>query len=183
MIVRRGALAHWSRAGYAYIWIMLTQRPNYSYRDAPDVPTFDDSGPVAVMDATCGLCAKGARWIAHNDRAQAFRIIPVQSALGGALARHYGQDPDDPVTWIVIEQGRAYGSLDAMIQVGRRFGGRWRILQGLRLIPRFLRDRAYLLVARNRYRIMGRADLCNLPDPEIQKRLITEGPAGSEKRG
>lgn len=126
-----------------------------------------------VMDAHCALCARGARWIARNDRAGAFTIIPVQSELGGALMRHYGLDPVDPVSWLYVEHGRAFTSLDALIRVGRRLGGVWRGLVVLRLLPRAVQDPLYRLVARNRYRLFGRADLCALPDPQVQKRLLT----------
>ena len=151
---------------------MRHDRPAFSYRDDPRIPAFDDAGPVAVMDATCGLCAKGAAWIARNDAAEVFRIVPVQSDLGAALLQHYGMDPEDPLTWLVLDQGAAFGSLDATIHVGRRLGGLWHVLTLLRVLPRRWRDVLYGVVARNRYKIMGRADLCNLPNPQIQKRLL-----------
>ncbi|KMW56238.1 putative membrane protein [Candidatus Rhodobacter oscarellae] len=151
---------------------MLTERAPYAYRRDLAVPEFDDSGPVAVLDAQCGLCARGARWIARNDHAEVFRLIPLQSELGRALAAHYGVSPDDPATWIVIEGGRGFGALEAAAQAARHMGWRWRWLAVLRLVPRALPDTAYRLVARNRYRLFGRADLCALPDPEVLRRLM-----------
>ena len=124
------------------------------------------------MDATCGICAKGARWIAHNDTKQEFRSIPLQSDLGHALMRHNGLDPDDPTSCLYLQDGLPYEGADAVIRVGQRLGGRWRMLGALRIIPAALLHRLYLLIARNRYRLSGRADLCNLPDPAIQARLL-----------
>jgi len=144
----------------------------YSWRSDRAVPEFDDTGSLTVMDATCGLCARGAKWIAHNDHGGAFRIIPVQSALGEGLLRHFGMDPKDPISWLYLEGGRGYSSLDATIMVGRKLGGCWRALEALRLIPKRLRDAAYRLAARNRYKVMGRADLCAMPDPDVQTRLL-----------
>lgn len=151
----------------------LAPRDPYSYRDDPAVPRFDDTGPRTVMDAHCALCARGARWIARNDRDEAFRIIPMQSALGAALFDHFGLDPDDPLSWLFIENGVAYTSLDAIMRVGDRLGGMFRLLSVMRVLPRPVQDRLYGVVARNRYRILGRADLCGLPDPAVQARLLT----------
>ena len=151
---------------------MLRNTAPYSYKAAHNVPQFDDSGLIAIMDETCGLCSKGARWIAHSDARQVFKIVPIQSELGVALAQHYGVDPADPLTWLVLDHGVVHHGMDATIHVGRRLGGRWRALTVLKVFPRGLRDWAYGVVARNRYRVMGRADLCNLPDPEVQKRLL-----------
>lgn len=150
----------------------LTPRAPYAYRDDSAVPDFDDSGPRTVMDARCGLCARGARWIARNDRHGAFRIIPMQSDLGAALFTHFGLDPADPASWLFLEDGRGYTSLDAIMRVGARLGGPSLLLRAFRILPRGLQDRAYGLIARNRYRLSRRVDLCALPDPEVQRRLI-----------
>lgn len=125
-----------------------------------------------VMDARCSLCARGAAWIARNDTAHAFTIIPVQSDVGRALMLHYGLDPADPSSWLFVQDGRAYCSLDALIRVGWRLGGVWRVFVLLRVLPIAVQDILYRAVARNRYRLFGTADLCNLPDPEVQKRLL-----------
>ncbi|MEM9585518.1 MAG: DCC1-like thiol-disulfide oxidoreductase family protein [Pseudomonadota bacterium] len=144
----------------------------YSWRNDPNVPAFSDDGAITVMDAQCGLCARGARWIARADRKAEFRIVPMQTPLGAALMRHFGMDPADPLTWLYLEDGTGHSSLDAMIKVGLRLGGIWRALTLLRMIPKPLRDAAYGIVARNRYKVMGRADLCALPDPDVQERLM-----------
>lgn len=151
---------------------MIRNRDPFSYRGDAAIPAFD-AGPVfTVMDAHCALCARGAAWIARNDRAAAFRIIPLQSDLGEALMRHYGLDPADPTSWLFVQDGLAYSSLDAFIRVGWRLGGVWRGLSLLRVLPRMVQDALYRAVARNRYRLFGRTDLCALPDPEVQKRLV-----------
>jgi predicted DCC family thiol-disulfide oxidoreductase YuxK len=147
-------------------------RDPHSYLGDPSVPGFS-AGPVfTVMDARCSLCARGAAWIARHDRAQEFTIIPLQSEVGRALMVHYGLDPADPASWLYVEDGRAFASLDAFVRVGRRLGGVWRGLRILGVLPRVVRDTLYRLVARNRYRLFGTTDLCALPDPGVQKRLL-----------
>ncbi len=151
---------------------MIADRAPYSYKDDPAVLNFPDDGPVTVMDAHCSLCARGARWIARNDHRNEFRIVPMQSPLGEALLRHYGLDLDDPVSWLYLENGRAYSSLDAVMNAGLRLGGVWNALTVLSILPKRMRDLLYLVVARNRYRIFGKTDMCALPDEQIRKRLI-----------
>ncbi len=144
----------------------------YSFLDDPAVPPFDVPDHFTVMDANCGLCAKGAAWIARNDVEQKFRIVPVQSVPGTALLRHYGMDPEDPLSWLYIAKGHAHTSLDAIIRVGQELGGAWKILAVFKLLPRGAQDYLYGVVARNRYRFLGRKSFCDIPDPGIQSRII-----------
>ncbi len=137
---------------------MKIEKPPYSYRVDENVPQFSDTGPFTVMDAHCSLCACGAKWIAHNDYQEVFRVIPLQSDLGNALMLHYEMDPADPMSWLFVEDGCAYSSMDAIIRVGNRLGRIWKALNILRVIPRQAQDYIYGLFARNRYRFFGKTD-------------------------
>ena len=166
----RPLVSGWIEDNYSTMTNSAPQRQ--THRSDPAVPAFDDSGPCTVMDAKCGVCARGARWIARNDRKGEFRIIPMQSPLGAALLRHYGMSPEDPSSWLYLADGQAFVSAEAIIRLGQRLGGRWRGLVVLRLLPRGARDWLYQRLARNRYRISRPVDLCSLPDPDVQRRLL-----------
>lgn len=128
--------------------------------------------PIAVMDAGCVLCSWGARMIHRMDRSGEIRIAPVQSETGAALMRANGLDALDPESWLFIEDGIVWRDFDALIRVGERSGGWGRIWSLLRLIPRPARNWLYARVARNRYAMFGRGDMCALPDPAFQARLL-----------
>lgn len=146
--------------------------PLHSYRADPAVPDFDDGTPVAVMDGNCTLCTFGARLIDRFDRSGTIRICPATTPLGRALLVHYGIDPDDPESWLFLADGRAHASLDAMIRAGAHAGGIGRILAVLRILPSPLRDWLYRRLARNRYRLFGRTDMCAVAGPGLRARLI-----------
>ena len=121
----------------------LRRRDPYSWRDDPAVPAFDDKGPIAVMDGTCPLCSWGARRIAQLDRAGAFRICPVNTPLGTALVRHYGLAPDDPKTWLFLDNGHAASGMEAIIRIGERLSGIGRLATAMRVLPRPARVWSY----------------------------------------
>lgn len=144
----------------------------FSFRRDPQVPRFADEAPLAVMDAECALCSWGARMIHRLDQGGSVRICPIQSPLGAALLRHYGLEPGDPSSWLFIDEGVAHRDFEAVVHAARRFGGWGRLAVVLLVLPRPLRDWLYRRLARNRYAIFGRADMCALPDPAFQKRLL-----------
>lgn len=144
----------------------------FSHRDDPAVPDFDDTVPIAFMDGDCVLCTTGARMIARFDTSAEIKICPVQSDLGQAVLTHYGFDISDPDSWLFLEDGAVWTSIDAIIRVGERIGGIGRILSALRILPRPVRDWLYRRIARNRYAVMGRREQCMLPEPALRDRLI-----------
>ena len=151
----------------------LPHRKPYSYREDSAVPRFDDSGPAVFMDGACALCAGSARLIARLDRRGEFRICPIQSPLGTAVMRHYGLDPENPESWLYLEDGEAYPSLDGIIRAGRRLGGKGRWLGVLRPLPHPFQDWLYRRIARNRYAFFGREDMCAVPDPALARRILS----------
>ena len=146
-------------------------RPDYSWRADPRVPAFDDDAPLAVMDGDCGLCSRTARVLSRLDRAGTLRICTAQGSLGRALMTHAGLRAEDPETWLALIDGRLYGGADAVMAMGRTLGGLGHSARLLYLVPRQLRDPMYRSVARNRYRLLGRTEMCSLPDPALRARL------------
>ncbi len=135
-------------------------------------PGLTPGTPVAVMDADCAICTLGARMIHRLDRTGEVRICPVQTDLGRRLMEDNGVDAADPETWLLIEGGTVWRDAEAIIRIGARSGGRGRLLALLKIIPRPLRDWLYRRLARNRYALFGRGDMCAIPDPAFRARLI-----------
>jgi predicted DCC family thiol-disulfide oxidoreductase YuxK len=85
-----------------------------------------------------------------------------------------GLDPEDAGTFVLIADGKAYVKSDAAIRLSRYFRPAWRSLGVIKIIPRQLRDWAYDVVARRRYRWFGRLDSCMVPTSELKARFIEE---------
>jgi predicted DCC family thiol-disulfide oxidoreductase YuxK len=130
------------------------------------------SGPIIVFDAQCILCSANAQFVLKHDRGRRFRLASMQSKAGSALYRRFGIDPADPETMIVVDGSRALRNSDAVLAIYTGLGWPWKALGALRLVPRFVRDPVYLLVARNRYRIFGRRETCWVPSPDHADRIL-----------
>ena len=146
----------------------------FSFSADPSVPKFDEVYALAVMDGDCALCTRGARVIARLDRQDRIRICTAQSELGRALLIHHGLDPDDPESWLFIENGRAWQSMDAWIKVAETCGGIGHVLRALWVLPLPVRNWLYRRVALNRIRLFGRTDMCAVPDPKLRAKLLPE---------
>jgi predicted DCC family thiol-disulfide oxidoreductase YuxK len=73
---------------------------------------------------------------------------------------------------VLIEDGRLYLRSTAVLRVARRMSFPWWLASAALVVPAFLRDPVYRVVAAIRHRIAGRSNACEIPPPEIRERLI-----------
>ncbi|RYD66547.1 MAG: thiol-disulfide oxidoreductase DCC family protein [Sphingomonadales bacterium] len=128
--------------------------------------------PIIVFDAECVLCSVNAQFVLRHDTRGHFRLASMQGEVGAALYREFGIDPADPDTMIVVSDGRALRDSDAVLAIWSGLGWPWRAVGALRIVPRAIRDPAYRLLARNRYRMFGKRSSCWLPAPEHAERML-----------
>lgn len=126
---------------------------------------------VILFDGVCVFCSRWVQFVVARDEAARFRFTPIQSAYGTRLAQALGIDADDPDTNAVIHGGVAYFKSDAALTVLSLLPG-WSWVRVLFAVPRPLRDAVYNIVAKNRYRIFGKYDVCIVPDAELRARVL-----------
>jgi len=147
-------------------------REAYSYRADPAVPDFPDDRPIIIFDGYCALCSGWARFVLRHDRRARFRLLPAQSPLGRALYVHYGLDPEDYETNILIEQGLAWFKSEGSIRMAEGLGFPMSLASGFRILPIGARDRLYACIARNRLRLFGKRAVCYRSDPRHLDRFL-----------
>ena len=129
--------------------------------------------PIIVFDAQCVLCSANAQFVLRHDRRGHFRLASMQGEVGSALYRRFGIDPGNPESLIVVDGGRLYRDSEAILAIYGGLGWPWRALAVIgRVVPRFLRDPTYRWIARHRYRLFGRRDVCWVPSAEYAERVL-----------
>jgi predicted DCC family thiol-disulfide oxidoreductase YuxK len=151
----------------------ISVQESFSYRSDPAVPLFPDDRPIFIFDGACVFCCGFANFILRKDRLRRFRLMTVQTPLGTALYRHFGLDPTAAETNVLLEDGRAFFKSEGSLRVFRRLGFPYSLIAMGRLLPRSARDRAYDVIARNRFRWFGTWDACRVPDPSERDRFLS----------
>jgi len=135
----------------------------------------ESESTIVLFDGRCGLCTRSVQFILKRDRDARFRFAPLESAAAArACARIGAPTPQavEPDSIIVIADNRALERSDAALAIAARLPFPWPIFAVFRVVPRGLRDWAYGIVARNRYRWFGRHDACMIPTPEQRARFL-----------
>jgi predicted DCC family thiol-disulfide oxidoreductase YuxK len=127
---------------------------------------------LLLFDGVCHLCDGAVKFVLRHDRSQRIRFTSIQSELGQRLYTQHGLDPQAMPSFLFITPSGPHMAGDAVIEVCRVMGGVWSLAVLGKILPKALRDAAYGLVAKNRYRWFGREDACMLPTPELRERML-----------
>ncbi|MCA9578619.1 MAG: thiol-disulfide oxidoreductase DCC family protein [Polyangiales bacterium] len=130
---------------------------------------------VILFDAECVVCSGWVHFILRNDPKANLRIGAVQTETGRALLRYAGLDPDDIDTMLFVERGVPYSQSSAFLRAVRYLRFPWPLLTVGRVIPVFLRNWLYDRVAKNRYKLFGKKELCLIPSPAERARFLPDG--------
>lgn len=127
---------------------------------------------IFLFDGVCNFCNDGVNFIIRHDPERKFRFASLQSDAGKALLAKHGLGDLPLSTSVLIEGDRVYMNSAGVLQTARRLGGIYALATIFFLVPRPLRDWAYKMFARNRYRLFGQRDQCMVPTPEVRQRFL-----------
>ena len=126
---------------------------------------------IVLFDGVCHFCTASVQFIIKRDPTAQFRFASQQSPAGRALLVKAGL-PETMDTFVLIESGHAHTRSTAALKVASKLTGAWWLFGIFWLVPRFVRNAAYGVVARNRYRWFGKHESCWIPTPEIRARFL-----------
>lgn len=128
---------------------------------------------LLLFDGVCNLCNGLVQFIIRHDGKRRFRCAAIQSMAAQAILSSHGRDPQALTSLVYCRKDRVFVRSGAALHVARDLGGAWQLAFIFILVPRFLRDAVYDLVARNRYRWFGRRGQCMVATAELQDRFLT----------
>lgn len=108
-----------------------------------------------TYDAECNFCNGVVRFLRKRDKRSRFRFVPLQSEEGGELIKGAGLAEKDRNTVVYYSGKKIYLRSTAVLHILKDTGGIWSLLYGFIIVPRFIRDYVYRLIARYRYHIAG----------------------------
>ena len=75
-------------------------------------------------------------------------------------------------TVILQEGNKIYVRSEAVLRILKHTGGIYRLCWLFMLVPRFLRDACYELIANHRYQWFGKQEQCRVPTPELKAKFL-----------
>ncbi|MBI5401922.1 MAG: DUF393 domain-containing protein [Ignavibacteriae bacterium] len=126
---------------------------------------------IVLFDGVCNFCNSSVNFIIKRDRKDYFKFSPLQSEF----AKEYFNKNNIENNFnsiVLIENGKLYKKSSAALKIAKQLSGFWELAYIFIVIPPFIRNFLYDIIAKYRYKWFGRKDTCMIPDEKIRNKFI-----------
>ncbi len=127
---------------------------------------------IVLFDGFCNLCSRSVKFIIRHDRHGVILFAALSSDVGQRLLKEHEIDSEKIDSIVYLRDDIALIKSTAVLYILRDIGGWYKLLFAFIVIPRFLRDLTYNLIAKSRYRVFGRKQYCLIPGESIKARFL-----------
>ena len=128
--------------------------------------------PVILFDGVCNLCNKLVLFIIKRDPKAKFKFASLQSEIGKEFLLKTGLPTVDFDSIVLIDGEQYFLKSTAALRILKELSGGWKAIYIFLAVPKFLRDFIYSIIAKTRYRIFGKQDVCMIPTADIKKHFL-----------
>jgi predicted DCC family thiol-disulfide oxidoreductase YuxK len=127
---------------------------------------------IILFDGVCNLCNSSVHFIIKKDKKKQFLFTSLQSDAARDILLQFQLKNSELDSILLIENGQVYQKSDAILKIVKHLNGIWKISYGFIILPKFIRDYVYIIIAKNRYRWFGKREVCMIPTKELQMRFL-----------
>jgi predicted DCC family thiol-disulfide oxidoreductase YuxK len=127
--------------------------------------------PILLFDGECGFCNKSIQFFLKHEKNKKMHFVPLQSEIGKQL-RAYFEISDKIDSIILIKEHSAYIKSCAALRLTPFMKGAWQLMMVFVIIPPFIRNIFYDLIAKNRMKFFGRVESCQLLPKDDKERFF-----------
>lgn len=123
-----------------------------------------------MYDGVCNLCDNFILFVIDRDINNTFKFSSLQDDFSKNLMKKSTKKFEQSI--VLYSNGLFYEKSNAVIHILKDLGFPYNIMQVTLIIPKFLRDFIYDLIAKNRYKFFGKKESCRIPTPELSSKFI-----------
>ncbi len=136
----------------------------------------NSASPIILFDGVCNLCNASVQFVIERDPTAIFRFSALQSDFGRAILAKNGLYTEGSLSAlnsiILLENDVVYDRSTAALRIAKRLSGGIQLMAVFLIVPKFIRDFVYKIIAKNRYRWFGKQESCWLPTKELKARFL-----------
>ena len=127
---------------------------------------------VVFFDGVCNLCNRSVNFLIKNDKKGVLKFASLQSEFAKKTLPKTLLNNKDLDSILFYTEGKYYEKSNAILKLCKILGGFFYVFQFGYLLPPFLRNGLYMLIANNRYRWFGTTAQCRVPTTDLKERFL-----------
>tara|TARA_B100000886_G_scaffold61400_2_gene38021 strand:- start:9976 stop:10371 length:396 start_codon:yes stop_codon:yes gene_type:complete len=124
---------------------------------------------IVVFDGVCVLCNRFFNWLIKNDKDEEFMYTNFQSDFS---KKNNLKLKDINSVAVIKTNGEKIYKVQAVYYILKKIDRYFIVRILLKLLPLFLTNICYDLIANFRYRIFGKYETCIIPNENVRKNFI-----------
>jgi predicted DCC family thiol-disulfide oxidoreductase YuxK len=129
---------------------------------------------VIYFDGVCNLCNGFVNFLIKIDRKAKFKFAPLQGVTASENKINFSNLTMSEQSLLYSDhKNSTYQRSNAVIQILNDLFFLGFMFRVLKLIPLSLRDKLYVYIATNRYRIFGEKSSCRVPSESEKERFLS----------
>ena len=129
---------------------------------------------ILLYDGHCLMCSGLVRWVMDRDKAGKIHFGALQDPDVEPLLKKAPDHIRTADSVVLYSRGRFSYRSTAILRLLKLLGFPWNITVILFVIPPFIRDAVYKVIAKYRTRWFGRNESCFFVPPEKRSRFLTD---------
>ena len=126
---------------------------------------------IVFYDGECGFCQSTVQIILKNDHNSLIYFAAIQSDFTTHFFNEMGEELPDLSTFYFYSKGKMYRKSNGALKLVKYLKFPLPFLIVFKIVPSFIRDFVYDLVAKNRLKLASNS--CRIPTVEEKSRLIS----------
>lgn len=127
---------------------------------------------IVLFDGVCNLCSNSVQFILKRDKKNQFLFGSLQGKAGQEYLAKFNLPANTFNSFMLVEGDTLYTRSAAALRMLKYVGGGWSLLYAFIIVPKFIRDGVYNLVAKNRYKWFGKKEACWIPTPALKAKFL-----------
>lgn len=127
--------------------------------------------PILLVDGECVLCNQSVNYLLEREKKPVLKFATLKSNVGKQLIEYF-EIPENVDSMILIKNYKVHIKTCAALRLTLYMKGLWPILSVFVIIPPFIRNFFYDIIAKSRYKRFGKTETCAVISKEYRTRFL-----------
>ena len=127
---------------------------------------------IILFDGVCNLCNGAVQFVIKHDKKSIFKFASLQSKYGEQFLLQNNLSATTFDSFIYIRHQKILQKSSAALYVLKDMKGFITLGFVFIIVPKFIRDFIYTLIAKKRYKWFGKKEVCMMPTAALKNRFL-----------